>query len=82
MPATNTRDGRIKAKCERGAISIPYPHELSGDDCHVAAAQALVEKFAAEDLKEYGTPIIQNPWMRERVAGGLPGGTVAHVFIS
>lgn len=28
-------------------IFIPYPHKLSGRDCHLAAARVLVEKWDA-----------------------------------
>ena len=75
--AGNVRGSRIKASCERGSITIPYPHELSGEACHVAAADALVAKFVAEDAKEYGTH--NNPWSAPRVCGGTKTG-YAHVF--
>jgi hypothetical protein len=52
IPATNTLGSRIKASCERGSITIDYPHELSGDNVHRAAAIALVSRFCYEDLKE------------------------------
>jgi hypothetical protein len=82
LPATNYRGSRIKATCDRGSITISYPDELSGDDCHRAAVNALVDRFAREDLKQYGTPIESNPWKRAYVTGGLPDRTYAHVFIS
>jgi hypothetical protein len=82
LPATNTKPSRIKASCERGSIVITYPSDLSGDAVHVAAADALVRKFVAEDAILYGTPTAKNPWNRKRVCGGLPSGGVAHVFIS
>lgn len=81
LPATNFKGSRIKAECDRGSITIDYPHELSGDDVHRLAVQKLCEKFAAEDLKEYGTPVTKNPWMRHFVSGGLKRGTVVHVFV-
>ena len=80
--ASNVRGSRIRAKCDRGTIWIPYPHELSGDDVHRAAVDALVARFVAEDLREYGTPPEKNPWARPYVTGGLPGNTgCAHVFV-
>jgi hypothetical protein len=79
LPATNYRGSRIKAACERGSITIDCPHELSGADCHIAAAQALCDKFVAEDAKKYGTPADKNPWSAPRVCGGTKGGYV-HVF--
>ena len=46
MPCTNTRGSRIKAMAEGGnAITIPYPHELSGAAAHAAAAVALCKKM-------------------------------------
>jgi len=81
LPATNTRPSRIKATCDRGSITIPYPHELSGDAVHIAAVRALVDGFGAEDLAQYGTPKDGNPWNRPFATGTLSDGTVAHVFI-
>ena len=84
IPATNTKPTRIKASCDRGSI-IVSTDSLSGDQAngsestHVKAAQALVDRFCAEDLKEYGTPIEKNPWMFSRVVGGTKEG-YAHVF--
>ena len=46
---TNTQGARIKATCEAGSITIPYPHELSGQDVHAAAAMALVRKLGWGD---------------------------------
>jgi hypothetical protein len=83
LPATNTRGSRIKATCERGSITIPYPHELSGDECHREAVRQLVARFCAEDFKSYQTPIESNPWNRWNrsfATGCLPDGSFAHVF--
>lgn len=85
IPATNTKPTRIKASCDRGSI-IVSADSLSGDQMngsestHVRAADLLVRKFAAQDLKEYGTPIDKNPWMFRRVTGGTKEG-YAHVFV-
>lgn len=79
LPATNFKGSRIKAWCERGSITISYPDELSGDACHIAAANALVAKFVKEDLARYGSN--RNPWEGPRVCGGLPGGGCAHVYL-
>lgn len=82
LPATNVRGSRIKATCNRGSIILSYPDELNSSDVHAWAAQKLCEKFAAADLKEYGTPVTTNPWMRAFVSGGLPGGKEeCHVFV-
>ena len=45
LSPTNARGSRIKASCKAGSITIPYPHELSGADCHVQAVKALIKKF-------------------------------------
>lgn len=79
IPATNFKGSRIKASCERGSITIDYPHEFSGDDCHIAAVDALVAKFVKEDKARYGTN--RNPWSTPRAVGQLPNGDYAHVFI-
>ena len=81
LPATNHRGARIKAICARGSITIPFPHELSGNAIHIAAVSELVHKFAAEDLATYGAPKEGNPWLRPFATGTLSNGSVAHVFI-
>jgi len=80
LPATNSRGSRIKATCERGSITIPYPHDLSGDECHRFAVTALVWKFIEEDKVKYATPPASNSWGRPFVTGCLPDGSFAHVF--
>lgn len=79
---TNSRGSSISARCERGKITIPYPHELSGDAIYRAAVDALIDKFTKEDAGKYGTPVDQNPWKREYVTGQLagPNGSYVHVF--
>ncbi len=43
---TNTRGSRISANDSDGnRVSIPYPHELSGEDVHRKAAQTLCNKM-------------------------------------
>lgn len=79
LGATDTRGSRIKAFCERGSITVPYPHGLSGDQVHVFAAAQLVAKFLAEDEKQYGTQPEKNPWNRPRICGATQLG-YAHVF--
>ena len=81
IPCTNTRGSRIKATCERGSITIDYPHELSGDEVHREAVRQLLERFVSEDWAERSIPPSQNPWKREFVSGSLPDGTMAHVLI-
>jgi hypothetical protein len=82
LPATYFRCSRIKAVCKRGSITIPYPHEMSGDEVHRQAVRALVAKFLLEDEKEYSIPASENSWGRAFVSGMLSDGTMAHVFVS
>lgn len=82
LPATNCKGSRIKATCDRGSITVSYPHELSGEAVHVYAADKLIERFLEEDREKYGSKDSSNPWATKRVCGGLPDGTFAHVFIS
>ena len=43
--ATDTRGARVTATaCGGLRVSIPYPHELTGEGVHKAAAAALMEK--------------------------------------
>jgi hypothetical protein len=81
IPATNHKGSRIKATCERGSITIPYPHELSGDSVHRLAVMKLVWKFLEEDHAKNGTTPEANPWSRDYSSGTLPDGTMAHVFL-
>ena len=63
---TNVKGARISATSASGLrASIPYPHELSIEDAHKAAAQALCDKLN---------------WHNFRVMGGIKGG-YAHVFV-
>ena len=81
LPATNYRGSRIKATCDRGSIIISYPHELSGDAVHRLAVNQLIIRFKDEDLKKYGTLLDKNPWGCPYVSGGLPDGTMVHVYM-
>jgi hypothetical protein len=46
ISATNTRGSRIAASDEDGnKVTIPYPHELSGEAVHRRAAEALCAKM-------------------------------------
>jgi hypothetical protein len=79
LPATESKGSRIKAKCARGSITIPYPHDLSGDETHRAAVLALVTRFLDEDFTK-GIPRETNFWNRSFVSGSLPDGSMAHIF--
>jgi hypothetical protein len=59
---TNTRGSRIIASDEDGnRITIPYPYELSGEDVHRKAAEALCTKMG---------------WRGQLVGGSLKNGYV------
>ena len=75
---TNTKGSRYKASCDRGSIIVESDHALNSEQNHVAAAQALVNRFLKQDAERYGTHV--NPWSQPRVHGGLPSGELAHVF--
>jgi hypothetical protein len=46
LGATNTRGSRIIAKTASGVkLTIGYPYELSGVDCHAKAAEALARNL-------------------------------------
>ena len=81
LPANDTRGSRIKAKCARGSITIPFPHELTGDETHRAAVLALVTRFLDEDQAK-GTPRETNFWNRAFVSGSLADGSMVHIFLS
>ena len=55
--ATEVRGSRISAASEWAKVWIPYPHELSGEAVHAAAARALTDKMGMRDvtLKGYST---------------------------
>lgn len=79
IPATNTRGSRIKATCEAGSITIPYPSAETTEGAHKLAALALCEKLAERLNKEYGNNAGAF-WLAPRICGGLPDGSYAHVF--
>jgi hypothetical protein len=82
LSATNTKGSRISAKCERGTITIGYQYEGDDQAAHIAAADALIAKFVAEDAKRYGSNPERNPWAKPRATGQLPSGSYAHVFLA
>ena len=61
---TNYRGSRIKATADAGSITISYPHELSGEDVHRAAAEALRAKLGWDTDHGYRPMRL--------VGGGLP----------
>ena len=55
--ATEVRGSRISATSDWAKVWIPYPHELTGEAVHAAAAHALLAKlgFHGATLKGYST---------------------------
>lgn len=66
---TNTRGSRIVAKCEAGQLSMPYRHELNGDENHKAACDLLREKLGWNT--PYSAPMV----------GGYFNGAYYWVFV-
>lgn len=81
MPATNNLPTRIKATAARGSIvTAPLGSVmLSSEEAHRDAAQKLVARFIADDIKKYG-PNAGTGWKHPFVSGCLPSGDWAHVF--
>ena len=63
---TNVKNSRIKATCAAGSVTIDYPHELSGMECHAKAAYALLAKMQ---------------WDYKLMGGQLPSGDYAFVLV-
>ena len=52
---TNTRGSRIAAEANGWKVSIPYPHELSGEMVHYEAVKALIKKHQLDwDITKMG----------------------------
>ena len=81
IPATNYKPSRIKAACDRGSVTVGYDSAESNEAAHAYAVHTLLNRFIAEDEKEYGTPRGKNPWNRPFVSGGLPDGSITHVLL-
>jgi hypothetical protein len=64
LAPTNFLGARIKATAAAGSVIISYPHELSGQACHRAAAEALAAKFG---------------WKSKYLGGQLPNGDYVFV---
>jgi hypothetical protein len=84
LPQTYTKPTRIKARCDRGSITVSWDSILgtSPEEKHRAAVKRLIAKFMSEDKKESRINPDKNVWNRPFVTGGLSNGTWAHVFTS
>lgn len=63
---TNHRGARVIATCDAGRAVIPWPHELSGVDCHAEGAMHLAHRLGWS-----------GPW----TAGALADGGYAFVMV-
>ena len=82
--ATNTKPARIKAKCERGEITVGWPDwSQNPEQAHIEAAKALIRKFNAEDLTQYGEQSVKEStgWNQNFATGSIPSGEYVHVFV-
>lgn len=80
LPATDKLGARIKATCERGNLTLPWPHELSGDAVHRFAVQELCRRFLAEDVAKYGEASrTGSAWAAPFVTAELGDGSRVHV---
>ena len=81
LPPTDTRGARIVAECDRGRLVMPYP-DGNQEQAHRAVCQAMLDKFAGEDVKEYGrgTKPEDHHW-GPFVSGQTKGGDWVHVLV-
>jgi len=78
--ATNYRGSRIIVKSQRSRKSYPYPHELTGADCHLWAVDQYLRDMLAQDRKEYGEHAAGWGTLADFTVGQLPSGE--YVFTS
>ena len=76
LPTTNTKGSRLKAFCDRGSITIPFPYT---NDDGAEAVKALVNKFIAQDRKEYGDDC--QSWVGWYIKGTLKNGDDVFVIL-
>lgn len=69
LPCTNNKGARLKASCERGSLTIDYPHELEWGARYWCAAKALIRRFLREDKARYGAIDTENPWLGPWIEG-------------
>lgn len=77
---TNTRGACIKADCDAGSVTIPYPYECNTTDAHRMAAKAMLEKLAKEAVKRHGREEAGETWRwKTMITGWIPGHAAVHV---
>jgi hypothetical protein len=82
LSPTTHRGARIKASCQRGSTTIPYPYEMRNSESHIVAAKTLIQKFCEEDFKKIGMEYDKNPWNFGFTTGQLASGDYVHVLES
>lgn len=70
----------MKASCERGSLTVSWDPALNSERNHRRAAKLLLEKFAAEDVKEYGKTVADHHW-GDFITGQIEGGVCVHVLV-
>jgi len=75
---SDIKGARIKATCDAGSVTIPYPHELGeGAAAHAQAAMALVRKLGWTPTSKEG--VHQNGYVGAWASGYSSKGGV-HTF--
>jgi hypothetical protein len=78
----NVQGSRVVAKCDAGRVSIPYRHELSGEEVHRAAAVALCDKLNAEARKRHPEAgDAYTPWNPAELVGGALPNDSGYAFV-
>ncbi len=68
--ATDTRGSRISAKAEGlPSVSVPYPHEFSGEEAHWQAVKALCAKMGWKGRMHAGGNVKDDGYTFVFVAG-------------
>lgn len=62
LPATNTKGARIKAICDAGSLTVPFPHKFSGAEAHEAVARQLMEKLGWKEKMYCGAAPDKMDW--------------------
>lgn len=60
FPPTNTRGARIVAIDGDRRVSIPYPSEISGADCHFEAVKKYMKKYDMDWGENWGYTCSEN----------------------
>ena len=78
---TDTKPSRVKAICERGAITVSWSHDGDTDQNHRAAMAALLAKFWAEDQAKYGSRSTGWGHAAQWHGGAIGNGLIAWVCV-